>query len=314
MPKFLDTLSSEQKQNVLGIIECMKRNNITNTMMQAGILAVISKESSFIPKAEKDYSKTDNKRIRSIFGARLKSFDDAQLTALKKDPKAFFDLLYGGRYDNGPDEGYKYRGRGFNQLTFKSNYKKTAALINIDIVKFPDKLNEVPVATEAVISFFKEKFAGAPKAKLAQWNMTDLNSAKTIDDAVHAAYNANTGWGKTKEQIINEKTGGYTKAISRVAEFYDVTSGKLNLVGGTKPSTTIGVTISTAVAKPIKKVKVTASSLVVRKKPDLNADKVTERKSAKRDEVLTVYKEKNEWYKISELKDWWVSGKYCKDL
>lgn len=216
MPKFLDTLTTEQKQNVLGVIDCMKRNGITNTMMQAGILAVISKESSFIPKSEKDYSKTDNKRIRSIFGSRLKKVSDSELTALKKDPKAFFDLIYGGRYENGPDEGYKYRGRGFNQLTFKSNYKKTAALINIDIVKFPDKLNEVPVATEAVISFFTEKFADAPKAKLAQWNMTDLNSAKTIEDAVNAAYNANTGWGKTKEQIITEKTGGYVKAVVRV--------------------------------------------------------------------------------------------------
>lgn len=284
----------------------MKRNGITNTMIQAGILAVVSKESTFIPKAEKDYSKTDNARIRSIFGSRLKDLNEAQLTALKKDPKAFFDLLYGGRYDNGADEGYKYRGRGFNQLTFKSNYKKTAELINIDIVKFPDKLNEVPVATEAVISFFKEKFAGAPKAKLAQWNMTDINSSKTIEDAVNAAYNANTGWGKTKEQIINEKTGGYVKATSRVAEFYDVTSGKLNLVEGTKPMTepatptTATISASTTNNSKSKFVCVKSSSLNIRKKPDGKSEKVTERAAAILGEILTVYKEKNGWYKTSD--------------
>lgn len=207
----------------------MKRSGITNTMMQAGILAVISKESSFIPKSESDYSKTDNKRIRAIFGSRLENLSEESLTVLKKDPKAFFDRIYGGRYENGPDEGFKYRGRGFNQLTFKSNYKKTAARIKVDIVEFPDKLNEVKVATEAVVSFFTEKFASAPKLKLAQWNMADINGAKTIEDAVNAAYNANTGWGKTKEQILTEKTGGYKKAVDRVGEFYEVTSGKLKL-------------------------------------------------------------------------------------
>jgi predicted chitinase len=229
MSSYIDTLSSEQKNNVLFMIGKMKTAGITNPMIQAGILAVVSKESSFIPKSERDYSKTDNSRIRSVFGSRLAHLDEAQLTALKKDPKAFFDLIYGNRYGNGPKEGYKYRGRGFNQLTFKDAYEKVAKQIGVDVVADPDLMNTAPVATDALIAFFKRRFNEAPKDKLKLYNMTDINSAKTIPDAVDAAYHANTGWGKTLDQIKNEKTGGYKKAIDRVNEFYEVTTEKKNL-------------------------------------------------------------------------------------
>lgn len=320
MAKFIDTLTHEQKSNIVGLIDCMKRNGIHNVMMQAGILAVISKESTFVPKAEKDYAKTDNARIRSIFGSRVKGLDEAQLTALKKDPKAFFDLIYGGRYGNGPDEGYKYRGRGFNQLTFKANYEKTAERIHIDLVTYPDKLNEVPVATEAVISFFLEKFADAPKAKLAQWNMTDINGSKSIEDAVNAAYNANTGWGKTKEQILNEKTGGYAKATARVAAFYEVTSGKLDLTGNAKPASESAPTVAAALETSssthlrTKFVCVKSSSLNVRTKPDGKSNQVTDRSAAMLGEILAVYSVQKGWYKISDSKEQWVSAKYCVDV
>jgi predicted chitinase len=325
MAKFLDTLTAEQKSNVLGLIESMKKNGITNTMIQAGILAVISKESTFVPKSEKDYSGTDNDRIRAIFGTRVKKLTDAELTKLKKDPKAFFDLIYGDRYENGPDEGYKYRGRGFNQLTFKSNYRKTSERIGIDLVAKPDRLNEVPVATEAVISFFKEKFAAAPKSKLELHDMTDINSAKTVEDAVNAAYHANTGWGKTKEQIVNEKTGGYKKAIDRVGEFYQLTSGKISLSGAAKP--TDSKPAKPADAKPAKpadtkpakpsanaNVKsyaiVIAQNLNVRTEPSVNSVKAN-RPAAVAGEVLPIFDEQSGWYKISSGENHWIAAKYC---
>ncbi|MBI3135505.1 MAG: SH3 domain-containing protein [Bacteroidetes bacterium] len=311
MSGFLETLSAAQMQNVEGIIACMKRNNITNTLMQAAILAVISKESSFIPKAERDYSTTANSRIRDIFGQRVKQLSDSELTGLKKDPKAFFDLIYGGRYGNAADEGFKYRGRGYNQLTFKDNYRKTAERIKTDIVQFPDKLNEPAVATEAVISYFIEKFGSAPKAKLALYSMTDINSAKTIEDAVNAAYHANTGWGKTREQIITEKTGGYAKAKIRVHEFYELISGKPGPVSD-KPVADNGTALVTAPTRiNLKRVCVIAKSLNVRVKPDAKSAKVTDRDAAVAGEVLIVYTEKDGWYKIADSKEHWVAARYC---
>ncbi len=219
MGKYLDSLNSKQRQNIDFIIARMNEKGITNEYTQAGILAVISKESSFIPKSERDYSNTSNSRIRSIFGKRVSSFSDDQLTVLKNNPKKFFDKIYGGRYHNAPDEGYKYRGRGLNQLTFKSNYEKVNPYTTIDIVAYPEKLNDLPVATDAVIGYFKRAFSKS-SAKLSEYDMSNINDAKSIESGVGAAYHANTGWGKSISSIKNEKTGGYKKATDRVGEFY----------------------------------------------------------------------------------------------
>jgi len=49
-----------------------------------------------------------------------------------------------------------YRGRGFNQITFKNNYKKYGEKIGEDLVTTPDRLNDPVVATKAVLAFFEE--------------------------------------------------------------------------------------------------------------------------------------------------------------
>lgn len=53
MSNYIDTLTSEQKENLNIIIERLRVKGITNQYMQAGILAVTSKESKFIPQSER---------------------------------------------------------------------------------------------------------------------------------------------------------------------------------------------------------------------------------------------------------------------
>jgi putative chitinase len=51
--------------------------------------------------------------------------------------------VYGGRMGNGPEptqEGYKFRGRGYIQLTGKENYTSFGKSINEDICSNPDKV------------------------------------------------------------------------------------------------------------------------------------------------------------------------------
>ncbi len=74
----------------------------------------------------KRHRKTSNTRIRKIFGKHLGRYrnDNKLLRALKANPEAFFNQVYGERGGNGLNDGFKYRGRGFNQLTFKNNYRR----------------------------------------------------------------------------------------------------------------------------------------------------------------------------------------------
>jgi len=64
----------------------------------------------------------------------------------------------------------------------------------------------------------------------------------------------------------------------------------------------------------LKYVCVNTTSLNVRKKPDAKSDKAADREPAKLGAVLRVYREKNNWYKISDSKEHWVSAAYCDDV
>jgi len=198
--------TGQQAQNIKVIIAEMIRQGITNEYAQVGILSVIGKESGFIPQREKSYSYTSNARLRKIFGRRLSKYSDEALTYLKRDDTAFFDAIYGiGTKDyfkwqtgnNSPGDGWKYRGRGFNQITFKNSYKKYSEIAGVDLVMFPDKLNEVEIAAKLAVYFMLE-----PLKKRG------VNIDQIGPDAVHIFVKANAG--KTSDM---RDTSTYKEAL-----------------------------------------------------------------------------------------------------
>ena len=239
---YLDTLSSQQRNNIAIITEDAKKAGVTNPYAIAGILAIISKESSFVPKQEKAYSGTSNERIRRVFGSRVPSSDSA-LNNLKASPKAFFDAVYGSRYGNASNEGYKYRGRGLNQITFKGNYKKFADLSGEDIVNNPDKMLDIKTASKVAIQFAKDGIQSLKeKGKLKVYNANDINDFKNSKDATLAFYHANAGPGKStnyiKDLAANDPYGGMTRALQRVNDLVIATKTFVKK----KPLLTISVT------------------------------------------------------------------------
>lgn len=242
---------STVKKNAEIIVKRLNAKGITNPFAQAGILAIASKESSLVPKSEKGYGNTDNARIRKIFGQRVAEFSEAQLSELKKDTQAFFNHVYGSKFKTGrdlgndqPGDGYKYRGRGLNQITGKAKYRDVGNKIGVDLINNPDLMTDVAVATDAMIEFFRGKFSKSDN-KLSLYNSTGLNDFKNIQDATNAYYHANTGWGKSQEDIKRETTGGYAKAVQRGPEFLDYVTqftGQTIDLAKKKPGLTILVT------------------------------------------------------------------------
>ncbi|MGZ4038467.1 MAG: glycoside hydrolase family 19 protein [Bacteroidia bacterium] len=219
MSTYITTLNSVQRANLAAIVNEMRRVGITNLFTQAAILAIISKETNFVWKAENGYSTTSNTRIRSIF-PQLAHLSEQQLTTLKANDVAFFNAVYGGKYGNSPTEGYKFRGRGPNELTFHDNYQSIGKRIGVDLVNNPDLLiTDSTVAAKEVVDFFVREFQTAAKlGKLKQFNTTDINGFSTLTDALNAVFQANRGWGKTGL----DTTGGYDKAKNRVGEFQGI--------------------------------------------------------------------------------------------
>jgi predicted chitinase len=197
--KIKSNYSGEKAKNIDLLVNEIRANGITNKYTIVGILSTIGKESGFIPQNEISYAGTDNRNIRKNFGARLKDLSDAELTKLKQDPAKFFDKIYGAEAkdelgwntgNDNPGDGYKYRGRGFNQITFKYNYKKYSDLIGIDLVSNPDQLNNVAVAAKAAVAFILSGL----KAK-----GLDPNSFKNKKEAIHACVQVNAGANKNIE-------------------------------------------------------------------------------------------------------------------
>jgi predicted chitinase len=182
----------DKARNISLIESVAAKHGVTNPNAIIGILSVIGKESGFIPKSEKGYGGTSNSRIRSIFSA-TRNMSDEELNSIKSNDKLFFDLIYGGRYGNAQDEGYKYRGRGFNQITFKGTYEKYSKLLGKDLVNNPDLLNDPRIAAEAAVLFLLNRF----KEK-----GYDPNTVSSVDDSINKFAGANAGWGKNPSNAI----------------------------------------------------------------------------------------------------------------
>jgi putative chitinase len=145
----------EQQKNISHLIDEMNKIGITNPNTQIGILSVISKESGFKPKSEVSYANTSNSRIRSLFGSRVAKLSDSEIDELKSDPRKFFNLIYAKTVGNqGGEDGWNYRGRGFNQLTGRKNYEKYGSMTGENLVSDPDLLNKPEVASKVALAFF----------------------------------------------------------------------------------------------------------------------------------------------------------------
>jgi putative chitinase len=79
------------------------------------------------------------KGLRGIFKKYFPT--DALAAAYARQPQKIANRVYGGRMGNGPEasgEGFKFRGRGYIQLTGKQNYTAFDLAVEDDILANPD--------------------------------------------------------------------------------------------------------------------------------------------------------------------------------
>lgn len=149
------TTSTNQNKELFQ--KAMNDSKIQDPQMRAAMAAVAEGESGFKMGAEKSYAGTSNDRIRSIFKSKTNRMNDAELTELKKNPEKFFNHVYGGQLGNAKDEGYKFRGRGFIQLTGKGNYEKYGKMAGVDLVKNPELLDDPAIAARVSVEYMKDR-------------------------------------------------------------------------------------------------------------------------------------------------------------
>ena len=67
--------------------------------------------------------------ISNEYKKQIKNWTNAELAPYLASPQKAANLIYGPEGGNN-GEGYKYRGRGFTQITFKDNYNASQKLLS----------------------------------------------------------------------------------------------------------------------------------------------------------------------------------------
>jgi len=117
----------------------------------AHLLGQASHESAGFTITKENLYYSTPERIQAIWPSRFKTIADAEPYA--KNPQALADKVYGGRGGNN-GEGYKWRGRGFIQLTFRDNYRSFASDMRVPEVMDDPSLVETDYAFESAYWFF----------------------------------------------------------------------------------------------------------------------------------------------------------------
>jgi putative chitinase len=120
-------------------------------------LAQIAHETVALTRSVENLNYTA-KRIIEIWPTRFATAALAQPYA--NNPQRLANNVYANRMGNGPPEsgdGYRYRGRGYIQITGKDGYRQTGLHAGIDILADPEKAIEAVTALRVACGFWKWK-------------------------------------------------------------------------------------------------------------------------------------------------------------
>jgi putative chitinase len=118
--------------------DTMVKFELNTPLRLAHFLAQAGHESGGF-KAVNENLNYGSKGLLSIFKKYFPSSEKA--LAYERKPEKIANLVYGGRMGNGAEatgEGYKFRGRGYIQLTGKDNYKAFDAVVPENLLETPD--------------------------------------------------------------------------------------------------------------------------------------------------------------------------------
>ncbi|QRP63747.1 glycoside hydrolase family 19 protein [Rhodanobacter sp. FDAARGOS 1247] len=133
-----------------------------NTIQRiAAFMGQVAVESSEFCKLVESTYYRDAAHLRDTFPSAFKTAHAADYI---KHPEKLANFVYAGKNGNGDEksgDGWKYRGRGLMQLTFRNNYSAFAKDTGVDAVNHPELLEEPRMAVYSAAWF---------------WNETHLNS------------------------------------------------------------------------------------------------------------------------------------------
>jgi len=142
--------------------DVLKEHEINTAARLAGFLAQGFIETGFL-KASVENLNYSAERLMNVWPGRFPTLESAQPYA--RNPQKLANLVYADRMGNGPPEsgdGYRYRGRGFFQITGKDNYRKFGEMAGVDLLSEPEKLEtDFKLSIRVAAAYFQKSGLGA---------------------------------------------------------------------------------------------------------------------------------------------------------
>jgi len=186
-------------------------------------LAQLGHESNGLTSREENlnYSAT---RLMEIWPSRFPTLDVAK--QYDRDPEKLANFVYGGRMGNvNEGDGYRYRGRGYIQLTGRDTYREVGRIAGLDLEGHPE---------------LAAKPEHAVKIACAFWTWKKINPACDVGDFTAVTKKINGG-----VNGLDDRLEWLTKVKSVVATPPAATTKPATTIT-TKPATTTSATTTPA--------------------------------------------------------------------
>jgi putative chitinase len=193
-------------------------------------LAQLGHESNGLTHREENLNYSAE-RLTEVWESRFPTIESAK--PYERNPEKLANFVYGGRLGNvNPGDGYRYRGRGYIQLTGRETYREVGRIAGLDLEAHPE---------------LAAKPEHAVKIACAFWTWKNVNPTCDVQDFTACTRKVNGG------------TNGLNDRLQWLSKVKSVVTTKPASTT-TTTSTSTSTTTSTTPAKP-KPEKETAESM-----------------------------------------------------
>jgi putative chitinase len=167
---------------MLEVQSIVDRFNMTNPLRLAHFLAQAAHESGNFKFLKENLNYSSDSLLK-VFPKYFK--DKATADKYARNPEKIANRVYASRMGNGDEasgEGFKFRGRGYIQLTGKDNYKAFSNFIGEDCVANPDLVSDKYPLVSAAWFFDKNNL----------WTLCDKGAGDDVVTSVTKRVNGGT--------------------------------------------------------------------------------------------------------------------------
>ena len=136
--------------------EALKKSGILDmTTRLQYFLAQLAHESEGLTHREENLNYSAE-RLPEVWKSRFPTVESAKPYA--RNPEKLANFVYGGRMGNvNPGDGYRFRGRGYIQLTGRETYREVGRIAGLDLENNPDLASKPEHAVKIACAFWTWK-------------------------------------------------------------------------------------------------------------------------------------------------------------